>query len=81
MTTMSKRKELIELIAPGRTCAEKMVSRPPPCGYCGGIGSFTGNNPENLREQCPDCKGTGKVQAVVVLTWVPSGQTSDNSNC
>ena len=77
---MSKRKELIELIAPGRIRAEKMVSRPQPCGYCGGIGSFTGNNPENLREQCPDCKGTGKVQAVVTVTWVPSGDLEDNIN-
>lgn len=77
---MSKRQEIIKLSAPSRIGEEKFVSRPQPCGYCRGIGSFVGNRPGNLREQCPDCKGTGKVQATVVINWVPSGNAEDNPN-
>ncbi len=77
---MSKRVETIELSAPARTGSEKFVSRVQPCGYCGGAGSFTGDNSEGLREQCPDCGGSGRVQAVVSVTWVPAGSKEDNIN-
>lgn len=69
---MSKRKEIIELSAPSRLGkAEKFVSRAQPCSYCRGEGSFTGNNPQGERVPCPDCGGSGKVRALVSVTWVP----------
>ena len=74
---MSNRKEIIELSAPSRLGkAEKFVSRVQPCSYCRGEGSFTGDNPNGERDVCPDCGGSGKVQAVVNVTWVPVGEAS-----
>ncbi len=68
---MSNIKEIIELSAPSRLGnAEKFVSRVQPCSYCRGAGSFAGDNPQGERETCPDCGGSGKVRALVSVTWV-----------
>ena len=71
---MSERKEIIELKAPERRGSEKFVSRVQQCCYCGGQGGFIRSGlGGDYREACPDCHGTGKVQAVVHVAWVAAG--------
>jgi hypothetical protein len=56
------RKEYIEVcppLFPGEQPMERIVLRDFPCPQCKGD------------KDCPVCKGTGKLRAVVTVTWEP----------
>ena len=72
---MSKRREVIILEPDGRIHKEAFSSRPIVCPYCSGRGGFTHNIPGGYYEQeCPDCKGSGEVIALVTIDWKPNKQ-------
>lgn len=72
---MSKTIELIELKAgkliPGGRNSETIVSRGHRCEYCHGNGYFwdEDDHRERYKSECPVCKGSGKVDAVVTIEW------------
>ncbi|WP_290083621.1 hypothetical protein [Paramuribaculum intestinale] len=69
---MSTMRESIMLAAPDRAGTEHYFSRPQTCRYCGGSGHFAPYGPDDKASICPDCNGTGKMVAVVDITWVPA---------
>lgn len=44
------------------------------CSYCGGNGWFwkEDNIGESMKEDCPVCKGSGKLDAVITIEWKAS---------
>lgn len=81
---MSKKKSVIELavpenILPSRTKAVEAVVREMyyspghVCSYCKGNGWFWGEERrERVKIDCPVCKGSGELDAVVTVEWKPS---------
>ena len=69
---MSKKKQIIEVDPPGRICTEMFALHPQTCSYCNGRGWFWADNRDSHTIECPDCKGTGEVRAIVTLAWEPS---------
>lgn len=72
---MSKRQNTL-IIEPPTFCAsaERIFSRGHECGYCHGTGSFVYDERwgDDVIKVCPVCKGKGKVDAVIDITWQPS---------
>ena len=72
---MSKRQNIL-IIEPPTFCAsaERIFSKGHECGYCHGTGSFVYDERwgDDVIKVCPVCKGKGKVDAVIDITWQPS---------
>lgn len=84
---MSKRKEIIILAAPeglspsrsrdGQVAAREMFCSPGHvCTYCKGNGWFWSEDEqgESTKEDCPVCKGSGELDAVVTVEWKESNK-------
>ncbi len=70
---MSTKREIIILEPDGRIHNEAFVSAPKTCRYCNGRGGFPIDTIDGPSiEECPDCEGTGEVQAMVSITWAPA---------
>ncbi|MCL1943345.1 MAG: hypothetical protein FWF54_07355 [Candidatus Azobacteroides sp.] len=73
---MSENKQLIEIKPPKSPYIKGKVHtiRGIPCAYCNGNGYFTSEQTihnEHEKNPCPVCKGAGKMQAKVVVGWLP----------
>lgn len=72
---MSKEKRTIEiaprLISPGGRMTEVLESHGHVCTYCHGNGYFWQENcyRERYKQECPICKGSGRLDAVVTIEW------------
>jgi len=74
---MSKNKQFISVTPPmflnegGQK--ESLLSRGHKCSYCHGNGWFWGEERrESVKVDCPVCKGSGKLDAVITIEWNPS---------
>lgn len=69
---MSKINNVIELNAPPSTISgiptEHIETFSHKCSYCGGNGWIWG---AEEKRDCPICKGSGKLKAVVSIEWSP----------
>lgn len=72
---MSKLRNVIELTPPDRIRNEEFVTEEFLCGYCNGRGFFASGLIYQGIIRCPDCGGTGRVRARVVIFWTPSKKT------
>lgn len=62
-----------ELIGSGNM-KEVIHSSAHRCDYCHGNGFFWGERcRERVKEACPVCGGSGKLDAVITIEWKPSG--------
>lgn len=71
---MSTKREMIVLEPDGRIRKEEFCTRPLPCPYCRGKGWFYSGEQEPETIECPDCKGSGEVVALVTIDWQPNKQ-------
>lgn len=70
---MSKRKQIVEVEPEGRIHKEAFATAPMTCPYCNGRGGFPIDTVDGPSiEECPDCKGTGEVIAVITIDWKPN---------
>lgn len=71
---MSKKSEIIILEPGERIRKEGFCSRPIICPRCGGKGFFMKSllPRVDLKQDCPDCQGTGEVIAFVTIDWKPN---------
>lgn len=80
---MSKTTRTIELRHPDHYrpgSKETLVSRGHLCNYCSGNGFFWGSDQYGHRTkcECPVCKGSGEVDAIVTIEWKPNRKEGDN---
>ena len=71
---MSKTKQVVELSFPiMKTKYERFTGLVQQCNYCCGKGWFWGRDGayESVKETCPMCEGTGKMQPVITIEWEP----------
>lgn len=76
---MSSKNQMIFLEAPlYGGLEERIVSRGHTCRYCYGEGGF-GGDPRlgEVWTPCPVCKGSGKMDAEVIIKWKPSKVKSE----
>ena len=72
---MSKEKRTIEiapgLMSPGGRIGERFLSRGHVCTYCQGNGYLWQEKVyrERYKQECPVCKGSGRLDAVVTIEW------------
>lgn len=80
---MSKDKFTIEVCVPdviipdrnkeksGIACKEVFYSNWHQCSYCHGNGYFWSEDchGESYKKECPVCKGSGKLNAVITIEW------------
>lgn len=69
---MSKTKQVLELSSPTmKTMHERLTGFVQPCNYCCGSGWFWGEDAfgEAVKDDCPLCKGNGKLRPVVTIDW------------
>ena len=69
---MSEEIRMLTLRAPhGHITHERLVVHGLRCGYCQGNGWFWGHDEigESVKEPCPICKGSGRLDAVVTVEW------------
>lgn len=75
---MSRIRTIIELKAPSIDKRdETLVSTGHKCEYCQGNGYFWEDNDGNqdpVKVPCPTCKGKGKLDAIISITWTPSSR-------
>ena len=71
---MSEMTETITLRAPKVGIKEHHYSKPQECPHCGGRGHFTPDGPNDEAPKCEHCAGTGKLQAIVDIAWVPANR-------
>lgn len=75
---MSKEKRTIEiapgLMIPGGRMTETIKSRDHTCPYCQGNGYhwMEDEYQERYKKECPMCKGSGRLDAVVKVEWKAS---------
>lgn len=70
---MSNKKQIVEIEPPRRIHNEAFVSAPMTCRYCNGRGGFPIETADgSSMEECPDCKGSGEVVALVTIDWKPN---------
>ena len=71
---MSRRQTMIVIEPDGRIHKEAFITAPMVCPYCNGRGFFM--EPilpyVDMKKECPDCKGTGEVVAMVTIDWKPN---------
>ena len=60
-----------ERMSPGGRMTNKIESRGHSCPYCQGNGFFWQENVyrERYKQECPVCKGSGRLDAVVTIEW------------
>ena len=52
---------------------ESISSKGHRCSYCHGNGFFWGEEQrERVKVDCPVCKGSGKLDAVITIEWKPA---------
>ena len=52
---------------------ESISSKGHRCSYCHGNGFFWGEEQrERVKVDCPVCKGSGKLDAVITIEWQPA---------
>ena len=71
---MSKTKQVLELSSPSmKTKHERLTGLVQQCNYYCGNGWFWGRDGayESVKETCPMCEGTGKMQPVITIEWKP----------
>lgn len=68
---MSRRQTMIVIEPDGRIHKEAFITAPMVCPYCNGRGWFQADRQDET-EECPDCKGTGEVVAMVTIDWKPN---------
>lgn len=69
---MSKVDRMVELVSPRiNSVSEQLKSTGHECNYCQSNGYFWGVDEygEPIKEACPLCKGSGKLDAVVTIEW------------
>lgn len=71
---MSRMTETITLQAPKLKDKEHYCSKPQQCPHCGGRGHFCPEGPNDEAPKCEHCAGTGWLQAIVDIAWVPSNR-------
>lgn len=74
---MSRTTETITLQAPEISTKEHFSSRPQQCPHCGGRGHFCPEGPNDRAPKCERCAGTGWLQAIVDIAWVPTDRSGD----
>lgn len=71
---MSRRQTMIVIEPDGRIHKEAFITAPMVCPYCNGREFFM--EPilpsVDMKKECPDCKGTGEVVAMVTIDWKPN---------
>lgn len=71
---MSVKKQFVE-VCPGSLFAgetEGLTLSGFICPYCSGRGGFIDDfSPEPKETECPHCKGTGQLKALVQIAWLP----------
>ena len=71
---MSKTKQVLELSSPSmKTKHERLTGLVQQCNYCCGYGWFWSRDGAytSVKEPCPMCEGTGKMQPVITIEWEP----------
>lgn len=75
---MSKNREFILVTPPmflEQEQVEGMVIKGHVCSRCGGTGWFWDQSGKDAEKRpCPVCMGSGKLDAVVTIKWVPGGK-------
>lgn len=74
MMSMSKNNQVIMVSPPmfvNINNKERMNSPGHICSYCHGKGYFWQGN-EPVKESCPVCNGSGKLDAEITIEWKPS---------
>ena len=72
---MSKERRMIEimpgLMSPGGRMVDRIESRGHSCPYCQGNGYHWQEDVwgERYKQECPICKGSGKLDAVIIIEW------------
>lgn len=74
---MSRMTETITLQAPKLKNKEHYHSKPQQCPHCGGRGHFCPEGPNDEAPKCERCAGTGWLQAIVDIAWVPTDRPTD----
>lgn len=63
-------------MSPGGRRTERVLSRGHKCPYCQGNGYFWQEDDwdERYKKECPICKGSGKLDAVITIEWKADGR-------
>ncbi|MBF1444571.1 MAG: hypothetical protein HXN53_02250 [Prevotella nigrescens] len=78
---MSREKRIVEItpgrMIPGGRMTESLESRGHSCPYCQGNGFHWQEDEyqELYKKECPICKGSGRLNAVVTIEW-KSGESN-----
>ena len=75
---MSNTKQVLELSSPStRTRHERLTGLTQRCNYCQGNGWFWGYDAakDSVKNPCPMCEGSGKLQPVITIDWKPVCRT------
>lgn len=76
---MSERNDIISVTPPGwvyeDNMKENITSRGHLCSYCHGNGFFWNEvMRERVKTACPVCRGSGRLDAEITITWKPAGK-------
>ena len=72
---MSKERRIVEIepgrMSPGGRMMERIESRGHRCPYCQGNGYLWQEDEwqERYKKECPICKGSGRLNAVITIEW------------
>ena len=72
---MSKERRIIEIapgtMSPGGRMTDRIESRGHRCPYCQGNGYHWQEDEwqERYKQECPICKGSGRLDAVITVEW------------
>lgn len=77
---MSIKSDIIKVTPPAfvgdGNMKETITSNGHLCGYCRGNGFFWSEIlRERVKTDCPVCKGSGRLNAVVTIKWKPAKQS------
>ena len=72
---MSKERRIVEIepgrMSPGGRMMERIESRGHRCPYCQGNGYHWQEDEwqERYKKECPICKGSGRLDAMITIEW------------